>query len=339
MKELREKLVGGVIIDIKQTNETFIFKIYNKNQEFFLKIILPKAIYISTDLKEKGETTQNFSKLLKRHLSQKIIESVNQHEFDRIIKINTHSYKLIIELFGHGNLILTNSNSVIIGAFKRCGEKHRHLRIKTIYKYPPSSLNPFRYKPDKLQKIFKKINREIVKALAMNFGFGRIYAREICERAKINKSRFASVLSQNEVVRLFEVFRNLERENIKPFIVFDGNKKIDVIPLEMQIYEKYKKYQFDSFNTALENYFEDRKIVEKVEKIKIEKEKIKEVKEKGIRLQTLKAKEQEYRKIGHLLQKEHAIFDKILKEMTQWKLEKNLKEPTVTIRFDNLNIK
>jgi predicted ribosome quality control (RQC) complex YloA/Tae2 family protein len=311
IKELKERLVGGWVRNIKQIDKKFIFEIY-KQEKFFLKIILPKAIFISKLAEKAPERPPSFCMQLRKYLLNKKISDIFQHEFDRIIEIYIGNYKVIIELFSKGNLILVDDKKLIVGLLLKQEWKDRILKPKTIYKYPPSNLNPFKYNFFEFQKLLASSKKEIVRFLAKDFGLGKNYAELICEEIEIDKNKIANLLNQQEADRIFRFFEQLEEREIKPFIILENENFSDFVPFEFKAHKKLKKMFFPSFNDTLQAYFEGKaeiKIEEKVEKI----EKIREIQEK--RLKELIEKELKYRKIASLLYEKYQLFDDILKEI------------------------
>ncbi|MDI6798586.1 MAG: ribosome rescue protein RqcH [Candidatus Aenigmarchaeota archaeon] len=336
VKEMKERLIGGRIRRIKQTNNTFIFEIY-KQERFFLKVILDKAIYIAK-ASQRVEKPTNFCMQLRKHLLNKTISNICQVEFDRIVEMEVNGYRVILELFGKGNLILTDSSGLIIGILKQQVWKDRTLKPKAVYKYPPSNINPFRYDFIQFQKVLTQINKEIVKALASNFGLGGTYTEEFCEKLGIDKSKLASQLEQKEVDKLYRFFEQLKTIELKPSIILD-EKPIDAVPFEMVRYKDYKKIEFDSFGKAIEAYFESlEKKLEEEKELKIRKKeegRIRRILEKQkLQLKTLERREEECRKIAKILYENYHAFNEILnsisalrqKKLSWQKIEQEIKK-------------
>ena len=75
----------------------------------------------------------NFPMLLRKYLKGAIVSDVHQHHFDRIIEIEfqkEHKYKLIIELFSKGNIILLDEEGQIILPLKRKLWENRRISSK-----------------------------------------------------------------------------------------------------------------------------------------------------------------------------------------------------------------
>ena len=59
---------------------------------------------------EKGRSAKPFGMLLRKYLKNGKIIDIEQYEFDRLVEITVEKqsiYKIIVEMFGNGNVILT----------------------------------------------------------------------------------------------------------------------------------------------------------------------------------------------------------------------------------------
>ena len=137
--------------------------------------------------------------LLRKHLKNIKITSIEQHNFDRIVKFTFQwgekIYKLVVELFGEGNVILLDNEDRIILPLKIEKWSTRRIVPKEIYKFPPQKdLTPFNLEYAVAYDIFKdefkkdeNKNTECVRIISRTFGLAGIYAEEICEIAGVDK--------------------------------------------------------------------------------------------------------------------------------------------------------
>ena len=127
-----------ILIKIRNVNQSKKECIFIRNGEFICRT----EKNIVTPLKP---TT--FAMTLRKYLSNSKISSITQHEFDRIIiftfEKGPRKYKLIIELFSQGNMMLLNEENTILLPLKRERWAHRTIGIGKEYEAPPSQINPF----------------------------------------------------------------------------------------------------------------------------------------------------------------------------------------------------
>ena len=161
VKKMKEDLVSSKIQKIKQIGEnTFSFELYKQKKRKYL-VISDRTLFL-TDKNFESTQVTNFFQILKKHLLNQIIEDIRQHEFDRIVEIETKDYLLISELFGKGNLILVNSDRKIISALEMRSWKDRSILPNREYVYPPSRINPFKLTQSELEKHFEKKEAVVV---------------------------------------------------------------------------------------------------------------------------------------------------------------------------------
>ena len=220
---------------------------------------------IAKDGGTNPENPTSFCMLLRKYLEGKIIESIEQAGFERILKISTRNAELIIEMFSSGNIILCSSGEIVM-PMRREEWKEREIKPKVMYKGPPETPGPFS------PSLFSS-DKEIVKALATDMGLSGVYAEEVCSRALVEKSKKCAELSDDERRRIEESIEGILSERLVPAIIFENAKKIDVVPFELKIYQDFEKKQFESFSEALDEYFKEEKKVESneaLEKIRAE---------------------------------------------------------------------
>ncbi len=212
----------------------------------------------------------SFPMLLRKYLKGGIVQDVVQHNFDRIIELHVlkeHRYLLIIELFAQGNIILLDEDGRIVLPLKRQLWSGRRISAKEVYRYPPKKgIDPLEVEKDDLSHLFSKSKIDVIRTLARG-GLGGIYAEEVLLRANIQKDKPAAELSQEELNSIYnamyELFEPLRNFEFSPQIVSDG--KEDVLPLDLKIYEGYKKKKFESFNEAADEFY-SAKIREEIKK-------------------------------------------------------------------------
>ncbi len=209
---------------------------------------------------ENPKVPPNFPMLLRKYLKGGTVTDVRQHHFDRIIEMDIqkeHKYSLVIELFAKGNIILLDEEGRIILPLKRKLWEDRKIASKEEYKYPPEKgINPLNVEREELKALFQASDRDVIRTIARS-GLGGVYAEEIVLRADIEKEKSSNDLTPEEIDSIYEavsaVFNPLKNLEFHPQIV--SNSKEDVLPLDLKIYESYKKKPFESYNEAADEYY------------------------------------------------------------------------------------
>ena len=214
---------------------------------------------------ENPTTPPTFPMLLRKRIKGAHVESIKQHNFDRVVEIKVKKdkhYTIIVELFDKGNIILLDDENNIILPLKRKQLSQRDISSKKEYIFPEErGINPITVNEEEFAEIIKNSDKDIVRTLAMN-GLGSLYAEEIIERANetidIEKNTSTSQLSPEQITGLYTglkgLFDNLRNEEIKPQIV-KNNSKEDVVALDLVKYDDYEKTYYDNFNEACDEFY------------------------------------------------------------------------------------
>ncbi|WP_407375423.1 ribosome rescue protein RqcH [Methanobrevibacter sp.] len=206
----------------------------------------------------------SFPMILRKRIKGAHVESITQHNFDRVIEIRVKKdqyYTIIVELFDKGNIILLDEENNIIQPLKRKLTSERDISSKREYSFPEErGINPIDITEDEFKALFCE-DSDVVRTLARN-GLGSLYAEEIIKRAneitEIDKNVSNNELSDEQKSTLFDVlkelFTSLTDGSIKPQIVKNDNKE-DVVPLDLVKYENFEKTYYDNFNEACDEFY------------------------------------------------------------------------------------
>jgi predicted ribosome quality control (RQC) complex YloA/Tae2 family protein len=254
--------------------DVFYMKVFIKGKgNLFLTNKISKFIYLSEKKQtESSQIPKSFALFLRKHLKNSYITKLEQIKNERILIISIDKknkenediikYKLIIELFSNGNIILTDENFNIINLLNRKIFKDRSLKNKEKYQFPPQKEISFLEieKNEEKKKLIEKLKKSelsLVKFLAIEFGIGGKYSEEIVFRAKIDKNKISNSLNEEEIENLIETIINFNKEDLSPRnIVNKEDKILDFIPKKfLSINEKQKEN--NSFNDSVFNYFKN----------------------------------------------------------------------------------
>lgn len=295
-RELQPTVENSRVNNIYQFGEkTFIFKLH-KIDSPMLRLVVEagRRLHGTTYAEESPAEPPPFCMTLRRYLRDSWLRSVEQVEFERIVTLTfetkTGLLKLVVELFGEGNLILTNEQGTIIQAmaFKRMRDRDVVRGVELVYP-PASGKNPFKVTEDELQELIGAGgDSEVVRVLARKLGFGGAYAEETLLRADIEKSKPCKDLSETDVHGIFGALQTILAPvldgKFEPAIVLDEEGSYqDVVPFRLKRYESAKTQAYETFNAALDEFFLHVIAVEKaagsfeVDKLKSEAKRLKRI--------------------------------------------------------------
>lgn len=298
ISELRDKLVGDYLKKFYEIDKgIFLFK-------FRSPLLVDLKGYIFSGKMETPLQPTSFAMLMRKHLENKKLKDIRQHEFERIVVMDFGDRKVIVELFGEGNIVLLDEDGRIIMPYFSREFRHRIVKRGEIYSFPPSLKNPLTLGEEDMEKEFSQKNKEIVRVLARELNFGGIYAEEICRRAKIDKKTLASNVNWNDLRKAIMDIVN-EAEKHRGYIY--GKKASPIIFSHSKHDEAY-----DSFNEAVKKiYFEYAEEEEEDSEIQRLKRVLKSQEEN---LEKLKEEERNYKEIGDLIYENYGEVAKALAE-------------------------
>ncbi len=226
-----------------------------------------KWLYVSSERPETPEFPSQFAVHLRKLLSNARIDGVSQQEFDRVVVIDLikeNGYKLVIELFGEGNLLLVSEGKIVNCLISKTW-KSREVRPGADYQFPPARFNPRTQDFEAFKKTFLASNSDVVRTLATSINLGGQYAEEVCLRAAVEKGTKASKLDEAAVERLYAGLRSIldELPAAQATAVLEADSAIDVTPLPLHIHQDLGRQQFPNFSVALHFFLEHRKVAEK----------------------------------------------------------------------------
>lgn len=213
--------------------------------------------------RKSPQQPSSFAMQLRKNLKGAYIRQVRQRGFDRILEIvieaGDKKFLLIAELFSTGNVIFCDERKKILGLLEWQRWKDRKLGVGQTYEYPPESANPLDMDLVSLKKVLSSSDKKIVSVLARDAGLGGLYAEEVCLLSRVDKDKAAKSLSDDEARSLSGSFMKLMEKimggETHASIIYLEKKPADVIPFDLEIYEKSEKKPFPSFNDAVDEFF------------------------------------------------------------------------------------
>jgi len=338
VRELREAILGSHVNNVYQLGlKTLLFKLHKADHPAFQLILeAGRRIHFTTYKMEKPSRPTAFCMALRGYLGNAWLANVEQYEFERVVilslKTGKGALRLVLEVFGDGNVILVGEDNKILQALTYKRMRDRNVLRGEVFQFAPSGgKNPLGVSLEGLSEGLKASgNVEVVRAMARFLGIGGEYSEEVLVRADVEKTKSCDVLSVDEVKALYGSLQDLLLQvrtgELRPCIVLgeDGGL-VDVVPFKLRQYEnKGVQFQsFDSFNEALDEFYTRVSAVEEatagieVDKLKSEAERLKRMIAEQQKLLTEgEAKAELEKRIGDTvyahISELQALFDKLL---------------------------
>jgi predicted ribosome quality control (RQC) complex YloA/Tae2 family protein len=294
--ELKATIADSRVNNIYQLNEkTLIFKLHKIDKPpIRLVTEAGRRLHSTVYAQESPNVPPAFCMALRKYLRGAWVSGIEQYEFERIVTLSFNTkaglLRLVVELFGEGNIILTNEKNMILQAlfFKRMRDRNI-LRNEVLAFPPPSGKNPFKVSLSELEEALKNAGEvEVVRVTARFLGIGGVYAEEVLLRANVDKAKPCKNLTDMEIKGIFDALQSLlsklSEGNLEPSIILDQDGSfLDVVPLKLKRYEGFKTQGHSSFNQSLDEFYLRVTAVEsalasvEVDKLKQEADRLKRV--------------------------------------------------------------
>lgn len=205
-----------------------------------------------------------FAMSLRKYIANGRIAEISQLGFDRIVSISVQKemiYRVILEMFGKGNVILTDDEKMLHLLYVETWS-HRTLKRGLPYKQPPQTIDIHALTFDGLRDLREqKQNAEkgVVQLLASALNLGGLYSEEICLKTGLDKRSKVNKLTDMELNSIYNTIRELADTAKRPggYVVIEKGP-VTVLPHKLLTYEGKEHIEFASFNEAVRYYLEHR---------------------------------------------------------------------------------
>ncbi|MFD1561977.1 ribosome rescue protein RqcH [Haloarchaeobius amylolyticus] len=217
-----------------------------------------------------------FAMMLRNRLSGADFAGVEQYEFDRILEFTFEredgTTRIIVELFGQGNVAVTDGEYEVIDCLETVRLKSRTVVPGSRYEFPESRTNPLTVSREAFDHEMDDSDTDVVRTLATQLNFGGLYAEEICTRAGVEKGLDIADADEAVYDRVYEAIERLALDirngNFEPRLYRehddaddDGDGDtiegpvVDVTPFPLEEHDDLVGESYDTFLEALDDYF------------------------------------------------------------------------------------
>jgi len=266
VRELSMFLKEGFIDNIYIVKEGFILIRVRAGSRYDVLVDPPRRIHTTEIEYEKPRMPPSLCMMLRKHLVGGKVKDISQHRFERIIVFSIATrrgdYKLYVELFREGNLILVGPDGRIVCALRRKRMKDRAIVHGAEFKLPPAvGLDPFSDPIDEIVENFPSEDMPIAKWMTIKLGLPSPYLDEILARIGVEKDKMLKDLPRSTPVAIVETLKNMVSSAGDPpfrsyIYLSSDDTPIDLSPFKLEIYRDLRYEEYPSFNAALDSYFQ-----------------------------------------------------------------------------------
>ncbi len=293
MPEIKEAAEGAFIKNIYQYRDIFVLKLYRPaggtNQ---LLIQQGKRIHLTEFRRVAPRVPPKFCTLLRKHLRDRRIISVKQHEQDRIVTLEIgdeeSSHKLVVELFGSGNVLLLDPQDVIfVGRYYR-KMRDREVMPKALYEFPPPrGIDILTQDSYSMADLLADSKANVVRTLASRLNLDSLSCEEICALSGVSSTIKVPALDEQAISDLEEGLKQFSgklRKGIKdPRTITEMDPDetdfepefVAFAPFELDVYRDKNQEIFDTFSQAIDEYYgvSESELEDEIEQTVFDKEK------------------------------------------------------------------
>jgi len=259
---------GYYVSDISSiTKNTILLKLHHPAEPNIMLMVSTKGIWFTNKKYRQVEENQ-FVKVLSGEIERAKISSVSQPGSERIfflyfVNRANEERKLIVEIFGKGNIILCDETMKILWLLNPIEVRHRTLRTGSEYVLPPKrgeDVLQISLESMKKNASLQPNNTEVVKWLGNCTSLPRKYLEEILLQSAIN-TKYANILSDNDIEIIYEKTKEItnkiiDEKNHEPSVILDKlGLAVDTSPIPMSKEATVKKVEtyMDGIDQVLSN--------------------------------------------------------------------------------------
>ena len=277
--EINNRVNGGRIDKIYQDDSNNLLiniRANGKRERLFISIYGSPRMYFSEEIFDSPQNPPAFCMLLRKHLENNQILSVNQYKMDRIVEIHVKSRdelglysekSLIIELMGkHSNVILIdNESKKIIDSLKRVNfnlSSVREILPGLIYNEEDISQGLDPCETESIINLIKDCeeNLNLKSFFLKNFtGISPQMCEEIEFRTNIDFKKNILSLNDDEIEILNKVFLNIfldiKENKFVPIKIYKEAIFKDFYSIDLKELSEKDKEKIDSISSLLEEFY------------------------------------------------------------------------------------
>ena len=246
LRELRSAIGSHLEQVYELSRNVFRFRFKFKGFDKSLLVDLNASrMHFAKEFSEPPRFPSSFAMFLRKHFKGRRLDSVEQLNFDRILKLGFGDSSIILEAFKSGNILALDAEERIMLPYHPEEYSARKLAKGVLYSPPPQS------KPMELNIGELRGNYKVVSVLSKRVALAPFYLEEACARAGIDLSTRACNVTREQKARLVELIPGLLGQEFSPRVY--SAHAFAPFALEKAGSELFE--QFESFGEALESYY------------------------------------------------------------------------------------
>lgn len=324
LPEIKEVGQGAFVNNVYQYNGTFVLKVHKSSIGTRQILIEPgRRLHITHYRRDAPRFPPEFCMVLRKYLRNRVITNIEQYDLDRIVVFEVgnenNNYKLIVELFGKGNLVLVDPDDEIFIALHYKKMRDRNIVPNAIYQFPPQrGRDILAVEMEDLEEVIQDSESSLIRTLTRGFNVDSLSCEEVCTLAGISPTKSSQDITHEQIHDLLLGFRKyldkIEDGPDEPRIILDdGGEYLSFVPFKFKTYSNMSDEIFETYSQAIEEFFGfpelEKEIDKKEEALREERERLETIIEK--QQENLDALEKEARLLRETGEAMYANFQEI----------------------------
>lgn len=260
-------------------DDRFLFKLRKGEDRMSLRCMLPYMIG-KTEYDLRADDPTQFAIAARKRIEGAVIEKVEQLGGDRILvfkmRKGTEARNMILELFGRGNLVITDGDMRIELAYSSHNFKDRSVRPKEEYVQPGGTLG--RLDPAGIKESIKSMHAsdpetEALQAITRGAGIGKLYIEEALAQAGVPTGKKLKDIRASDVESIEGSIGDMITkctEDPEPVLYEKDGIPVDFSLCKIGKYKSMKAKEFDSIQDMLDAFYSAQAPVESVKSREVE---------------------------------------------------------------------
>ncbi len=260
VEELRDRLTGSRLRKFYDLGEgSFRFLFYKKEGSAHVYCKLLRT-FNETKFTEGAEGATTFAMGIRKRLENSTLTSILQYDSDRMIvlEFGKDNYRLVIEMFGKGNMVLTTLDGKIELCYKVIRYRDRTVAPGNSYELPKSGAVPLgEVDLEKAGEIVRAAptDKKLIRYLSDRINVGPLYLEDIIIRSGLDPGGILDNREHDEALaeNIVGFFRRISEE--KPRIYRENGLPKDYAIASVARYEGVDHVEYDTLNELLDELF------------------------------------------------------------------------------------
>jgi predicted ribosome quality control (RQC) complex YloA/Tae2 family protein len=295
MPEIKEVGQGAFVNNVYQYNGIFVLKVHKTTVGTRQILIEPgRRIHVTRYRRDAPRFPPEFCMVLRKYLRNRVITNIEQYDLDRIVVFEVgndeNKYKLIVELFGKGNVVLVDPDDEIFVGLYYKKMRDRNVVPNATYQFPPQrGRDILAVELQDLEDVIEDSNASLIRTLTRGFNVDSLSCEEVCALAGISPTEPSQNVTENQIRDMMYGFKEylgkIEKGADEPRIVLDDEGQyLSFVPFKFETYAGMSEEVFDTYSQAIDEFFGFPELEKEIDKkqaaLREEKERLETIIEK-----------------------------------------------------------